>query len=237
MELAGNLAVVTGSASGIGRSVSQSLLELGASVVGLDREVATDRVVRVEHDFTELCVDVSDERVVDAASRRIRAEHGRCSILVNCAGVLRPGRVADTSANDWDVVLSVNLRGAWLVSRAFLPDLTRGGGVVVMVASGTGVRPLPGLAAYAASKAGLISLSRSIALEYAEDGVRSVCICPGRTDTPMGRQSTGVSDPVAAHDVLVPVEEVAELIVFSCMPFLRHLNGAIIALDGGRTLH
>jgi NAD(P)-dependent dehydrogenase (short-subunit alcohol dehydrogenase family) len=237
--LSGVIAVVTGASSGIGARTAEHLLAAGAVVAGLDLRVSPPSL-RELRGFFGYELDVADPDAVAAAAQRVRDEHGPCGVLVNCAGVLVTGRVGDTTLADWDRVMHVNVRGTWLVTRAFLPQLAEDGGVVVTVASGTGLRPIEGLAGYAASKAALISLARSIAIEYLEDGVRSVCVCPGPVDTPMSRQREPIVDVSPQWvDTRPPIEpdEIARVIVDLCSPGSPSLTGAVLAIDGGRTLH
>ena len=186
---------------------------------------------------------MSNAAKVGSASDGVRDLFGRCDVLVNCAGVLINGTVTETTEEDWDKTMAVNLRGAWLTSRALIPLIaSSGGGAIVSVAAGAGLRPLPGLAAYAASKAALISLARSIAIEYASVGIRSNCICPGPTDTPMfvndelnirGRDLNG---GVWARTLAQP-QEIANAILLLSSPEMSTLTGATLAVDSGRVLH
>ena len=178
------VAVVTGAASGIGLRTCELFLDEAMTVVGVDqRNVPAELAGR--HRFLEMTADVSDAGEVASASERVRELLGRCDVLVNCAGVLINGTVTETTEDEWDRTMAVNLRGAWLASRALIPLIaSSGGGAIVSVAAGAGLRPLPGLAAYAASKAALISLARSIAIEYETVGIRSNCVCPGQPTLP-----------------------------------------------------
>ncbi|HXW79761.1 MAG TPA: SDR family oxidoreductase, partial [Acidimicrobiales bacterium] len=170
------VAVVTGAASGIGLRTCELFLDEGMTVVGWDRDKVPGELAERRR-LLEMTADVSDGREVGAASERVRDLLGRCDVLVNCAGVLTNGTVTETTEDEWDRTIAVNLRGAWLTSKALIPLIaSSGGGAVISVAAGAGLRPLPGLAAYAASKAALISLARSIAIEYASAGVRSNCV-------------------------------------------------------------
>lgn len=236
------VAVVTGAASGIGLRTCELFLAEGMTVVGLDLNAVPDALA-AERRFVEITADISAAESVDAARDVVRDTFGRCDVLVNCAGVLITGSTTETTEEQWDRTMAVNLRGAWLTSRALIPLIaSSGGGAIVSVAAGAGLRPHPGLAAYAASKAGLISLARSIALECAALGIRSNCLCPGPTETPMfvndelnirAREQNGGN---WARPLASP-EEIAQAILFLSSPQMRTLTGATLAVDSGRVLH
>jgi NAD(P)-dependent dehydrogenase (short-subunit alcohol dehydrogenase family) len=229
-QWAGSTVVVTGAASGIGLRTVERFLDAGAVVVGLDRsEMPHDALDEAR--FLSLCCDVSRPSEVAEVAAAVAQRVGPCDVLVHCAGVLAMATVLETTDEELERVLSVNVRGAFLICRAFLPQLASRSGTLVAVASAAGLRPLPGLAAYSASKAAVVSLARSVALEYAADGVRSVCICPGRVDTPMGRLGA------PADTELIDADDVASAILFVCSPEATHLSGAAIAIDDGRSLH
>jgi NAD(P)-dependent dehydrogenase (short-subunit alcohol dehydrogenase family) len=236
------VAVVTGAASGIGLRTCELFLDKAMTVVGVDQSKVPGELAG-RHRFREITADVSDAAQVGSLSERVRDLLGRCDVLVNCAGVLINGTVTETTEDEWDRTMAVNLRGAWLTSRALIPLIaSSGGGAIVSVAAGAGLRPLPGLAAYAASKAALISLARSIAIEYEPVGIRSNCVCPGPTNTPMF-----VDDElnIRARDLnggawaraLAQPEEIANAILFLSSPEMSTLTGATLAIDSGRVLH
>jgi len=222
-----SVAVVTGAASGIGRRTCELLLDERATVVGVDVHAAP-AALTADPCFLELTADVASGEAVRSASDHVHEALGRCDILVNCAGVLVNGTATDTSEDDWDRVMAVNLRGAWLACKAFIPLITTsGGGAIVSVASGTGLRPIPALTAYSASKAGLISLMRSIALDYAAVGIRSNCVCPGPLEEHGGVWPVALAQP----------DEIARAILLLCSPAMRTLTGVSLAVDSGRSLH
>jgi NAD(P)-dependent dehydrogenase (short-subunit alcohol dehydrogenase family) len=238
----GAVAVVTGAASGIGLQTCELFIEDEMIVVGIDQHPVPGDVA-AHHRFIEITADISDAGDVCSVADRVRGSLGRCDVLVNCAGVLINGTVTETTEDEWDRTMAVNLRGAWLTSRALIPVIaSSGGGAIVSVAAGAGLRPLPGLAAYAASKAALISLARSIALEYASAGIRSNCVCPGPTETPMfvndeinirAREANGG----AWARPLAQPREIAYAIRLLSWPDMSSLTGATLAIDNGRVLH
>ena len=199
-------ALVTGGSSGIGLAIARMLHE-----EGYDLTLAARRPERLEAAADELgvhavAVDVQDE--ADCA-RLVAAHleaHGGLDVLVNSAGVGIAGRIGDTSTKHFDLQQSVNLRGAFLVTREALPALREAKGYVVNLASIAGTIPTPGLATYGAAKAALISLTRSLAREEADTGVRATAVCPGFVDTPMASW-TGLES-----ELMIQPEDCAELV-------------------------
>ena len=183
--LDGAVAVVTGAASGIGRAVAELFAAEGASVVAVDRApgVVDDRPAAAAD---AVVCDVRDADGIAGVAERVERRLGRWDILVNAAGAVAHGEAGETTEEDWGSRLRRHARGTWLdVPRGARRDGARRSGAIVNIASGAGLRPLEGIAAYAASKAAAISLTRSIALEYGADGIRANCICPGIVDTPL----------------------------------------------------
>jgi len=236
--LDGSRAVVTGGASGIGAATCRRFAEEGAAVWVLDRDGDGARSVAAEVGGTAVAVDVTDAAGLAAA---LDAVDG-LTTLVNNAGT---GNVAPLDAyrdEEWDRILDVNLRGTFHGLRAALPGLRAGGGgVVVNVASVSGLRPTRGEAPYSAAKAAVISLTRSAALEYAPE-VRVNAVAPGFIDTPLTAFATADPDhagPIAAGTPLARIgtpEEVADVIVFLCSPLARYVTGEVVVVDGGSTL-
>ena len=191
MRLAGKNAVVTGAASGIGRETALRFAEEGAAVVCADRDAAGAAAVSasiVANGGTALAVsaDITSEQDVARLVEESLTAYGRIEVLVNNAGVTILGGVAELSEADWQREIDINLSGAFRVSKAFWPHFAEaGGGVILSTASIAGVIAAPQDAAYVASKAGLIMLTRCMALDGAKAGIRANCICPGFVDTPM----------------------------------------------------
>ncbi len=199
-------ALVTGGSSGIGLAIARALRE-----DGYDLTLAARNRERLETAAAELgghavAADVAREedceRIVSEHEQRFR----RLDVLVNSAGVGVGARIEDMETKQWNLQLDVNLRGAFLVTRSALPLLKASRGVVVNVASIAGTIAAPGLSAYGAAKAGLISLTRSLNAEHADDGIRATAICPGFVDTPMAAW-TGMTS-----EEMIQPEDCAEVV-------------------------
>jgi NAD(P)-dependent dehydrogenase (short-subunit alcohol dehydrogenase family) len=191
-------------------------------------------------------VDLSDPLGVGSATREIAVTVGAPQVLVNVAGIGLAATVLETSDEDWNHVLAVNLTGPFLTIRATLPlMLDRGSGVIVNIASVGGQVGLASRAAYCASKAGLVGLTRAVAVDHARQGIRCVAICPGTVETEwIGKILANAPDPVAARGVMAARQldgrmgspaEVAAMVAFVAGPDGRFINGAALVLDGGMT--
>ena len=244
-------AVVTGAASGIGRAVALHLAREGYEVAMMDLNAAGLEQVRGQveaaggkaHSFP---VDLIDPLAVGSAAREIAARVGTPHALVNVAGIGLAATVLETSDEDWNRVLSVNLTGPFLTTRATLPlMLDRGSGVIVNIASVGGQVGIARRAAYCASKAGLVGLTRAVAVDHARDGIRCVAICPGTVETEwIGKILAGSPDPAGARRAMAErqldgqmgtPEEVAAAVAFVASDQGRFINGAALVIDGGMT--
>lgn len=190
MQLAGRVAVVTGGSSGIGLAVARVLGEAGCRVAVCARtrdrlERAADALREVAPEVVAVPADVSREEDVARLADRVRDTLGPADVLVNNAGVATFGRFLELGPEDFDRVFGVNVRGAFLCARAFVPDMVaRGDGVVVNVASLAGKNAFATGSVYAASKHAVMGLSRCMMLDLRADGVRVITVCPGSVDTP-----------------------------------------------------
>src|SRR5436309_5677249 len=199
-------ALVTGGSSGIGLAIARMLQDEGYALT-----LASRRPERVEAAAAELGAEAIAADVAETeACARVVAEHrdrfGRLDVLVNSAGIGIGGRIEDLPAKHHDLQLAVNLRGLFLVTQAAIPLLRESRGWIVNLASIAGTLPTPGLATYGATKAAVISLTRSLNEELDADGVRAVAICPGFVDTPMAQWS-GI-----AGDQMIRPEDCAEVV-------------------------
>jgi NAD(P)-dependent dehydrogenase (short-subunit alcohol dehydrogenase family) len=229
------VAVVTGAASGVGAAVARTLEARGVIVRPADLSLQGPGRV----DLTEL-TSVQD------FTGRVADEQGRCDILINCAGAIAVGRATECSEEDWEAVFAVNVRGAWRMAKHLIP-LMSPGSAIVNVSSGAGLRAIPDMAAYVASKHAVVGLTRAMALDHAQDGIRVNCVCPGLVDTPMARRAQD-QRPSTSHDAVAAFDgylikraahpsEIAESICFLASDASTYTTGVCLAVDGGRSMH
>ena len=219
----GLVAVVTGAGSGIGRATAVRLHEEGAAVacVDVNGEAAAATAAAFGARGLALTCDVSDAAAAAAGIDQVARWRGRIDLLANVAGIGRSVRVEDLTLPEWNATLAVNLTGTFLMCQAALPYLERTSGVIVNVASVAGVKGIAYAAAYAASKGGVVALSKGLAAELADRGVTVHCICPAGVDTAMVEQfrlPAGAARPRRGHPdggerALTPPEDIAAQIV------------------------
>lgn len=242
------VALVTGGASGIGRACAQLFAREGASVVvsdvALEGGHETVRLIEEgggEASFVE--VDVSDAAEVEALIGRTVQAHGHLDYAFNNAGIegSMATNTADYSEEDWDRVIAVNLKGVWLCMKHEIAQMIRqGGGSIVNNSSVEGLVGLEGTSVYAASKHGVVGLTKTAALEYAQSGIRVNAVCPGLIRTPMVERYSGGDPEIEAQFATVePVgrmgsaEEVGEAVVWLCSEAASFVTGHAMAVDGG----
>ncbi len=254
MRLADRVYVVTGAGGGIGRGITQALLEDGARGVAMvDLQTPSDAASQVDPagDRTlALAADVT----VSTDAQRVVAEtlgrFGRLDGLVNCAGVVFLDTAWDASASDWNRQLEVNVTGSFVFAQAVGAHLRgHGGGAVVNVSSNCGKAGYPNMAAYNASKAAVLGLTRSLSMEWAEDQINVNAVCPGGVDTPMlagvaewlsprlgipADELLGQMGPAQLGRKIKPVE-VGRVIAFLLSNDARIIRGQAISIDGGDT--
>lgn len=251
MEFAGKVAVVTGAAQGIGAATARAFAREGTRVVVADRDAAAGRALADElagEDGRTIFVGVDVASTDDARriTREAVAAFGGVDALVNNTGIQTYGTVEEMAEEEWDRTLAVNLKGVFLVSKWIVPEIRRrGGGAIVNVASVQGLATQPAVAAYAASKGGVLAMTRSMALDYAREKIRVNAVCPGSVDTPMLRASAdlfGDGNPEGAlrdwgalHAMgrIARPEEVAEMILFLAGPRASFCTGGAYLVDGG----
>ncbi|MDP2084035.1 MAG: glucose 1-dehydrogenase [Gemmobacter sp.] len=245
--LAGKTAVVTGAASGIGRGIARALAAAGARVGVLDHdgdgaEAVVSEIVTPGGTAIALTCDVTDVGAISGAAARVQAAFGPCTVLVNNAGILRPGALADLPLERWNQLLSVNLTGYFLCAQTFAAQMrAAGGGTMVHVASIAAEHPTPLTGAYSVAKAGVAMLSKQIALEWADDRIRSNVLNPGMILTALSRSIYDRPGVTEARVAAIPSrrigtpEDVAEAALFLASPRSAYVNGAEITVDGAFT--
>lgn len=245
-SLAGIPAVVTGGSRGIGAAVARTLAALGAAVAVTyrsDEESAAKVVAAIEADggrAIALAADVTSLPDVDELFRRVEGEFGPAGVLVNNAGIHRGGRVQSIEPSDWNLVIDTDLTGAFHCARRAVPGMIeRQWGRIVNMSSIVGIKGFPGDAAYAAAKAGLLGLTRSMALELAPAGVLVNALAPGFVDTDMTRVLSARA--LERANGAIPLgrqaepQEIADAVAF-LVAGPAYVTGSTLVVDGGWTL-
>ncbi|MGP3689625.1 2,3-dihydro-2,3-dihydroxybenzoate dehydrogenase [Streptomyces sp. IBSNAI002] len=264
----GKVALVTGAGQGIGEAVVRALFRLGVAVAATDVSPKAVTALAAELDprtgpppaaghgagsgaVRAYELDVTDPAAVDRTADRIGQELGPVDILVNVAGVLRTGPVAELTDEDWAATFAVNVQGVFFTSRAVVPGMAaRGSGSVITIASNAAGIPRTGMSAYAASKAAAVMFTKCLGLEYARSGVRCNIVAPGSTDTPMqwglwnDPQAPGrvLDGDLASYRTGIPLgriadpRDIADAVVFLASDQARHITMQDLYVDGGATL-
>jgi NAD(P)-dependent dehydrogenase (short-subunit alcohol dehydrogenase family) len=239
------VAIVTGAGSGLGRATATLFASEGAKVAVVDVAAEAAQTTAAELTAaggiaTAYAGDVSDPVSVQACVDAVAADLGRPQVLVNSAGIGGFAKSHEETPEHWGSIIGVNLTGTFLMCRFTLPYLLDGGGTIVNIASNAGLMGQPYSAAYCASKGGVINLTRALAVEYLDQGVRVNCVAPGGMRTPLTKGFRLPED--ADFDVLRPImsrigvsepEEVAECIAYVASDTARYMIGSIISIDGG----
>jgi len=251
MKLNGKVAIITGAGSGIGRATAILMAKEGAKVLVVDvnDKGGQETVDAIRHDGGQAFFSRADvskpadcEKMVKTALR----EYGKLDILFNNAGVVHVGTITETSEEDWDRVLDINLKGVFLASKYAIPEMLRtGGGAIVNTGSIYGNLGAGSYSAYCASKGGVINLTRALAMEYAEKNIRVNCVCPGSVMTAMLQQEIDILAPdnpeeqkrrfaqmQPIHRIASP-EEIAKVVLFLSSDDASNMTGASVNVDGG----
>jgi NAD(P)-dependent dehydrogenase (short-subunit alcohol dehydrogenase family) len=245
----GKVALVTGATSGIGRACAVMMAREGAIVVAIGRNESElssvrDEARNLDGTIKTHLADVTETSQVDRLVTDTVESLGRIDVLVNCAGIIKSGTIENTSLDEWDKMLNVNLRSVFYIIQRCMPHLEAVKGNIVNVSSVTGTRAFPGVLAYCVSKAGIDQLTRCVALEMAARSVRVNAVNPGVVETNLHKRGGMSSDDyekfLANAANTHPIgragqpEEVAELICFLASDKAKWITGVTYAIDGGR---
>jgi NAD(P)-dependent dehydrogenase (short-subunit alcohol dehydrogenase family) len=246
--LAGKVAVVTGGSSGIGLGCARFLSDMGASVVLADIDEAGGRAA--ESDIGKNCLFVKCDVTRDVDCRNMAsvalARFGRVDILVNCAGIIRRKNVLELTEEEWDLSVDVTLKSIYLVSRHLIPFMVRnGGGSIVNIASGWGIKGGPKAVSYCAAKGGVVNMTRAMAIDHGPQNIRVNSVSPGDTDTPLLRDEArqlGIAEEKWLEESadrplkrLGAPEDIAMAVYFLVSGLSPWVTGANLVVDGGGT--
>jgi 2-keto-3-deoxy-L-fuconate dehydrogenase len=243
-RLSGKLAFVTAAAQGIGRATALAFAHEGAKVWATDVNEAKLAELKGNPGIEVRKLDVLN----DAEIEKLAKEIGAPNVIFNCAGYVHHGAILQCSDKDWDFSFKLNVRSHYAVIRTFLPKmLEKGGGSIINVASVAGsIKGIPNRFVYGASKAAVIGLTKSVAIDYVKQGIRCNALCPGTVDTPsLGERINAFDDPVQARKDfiarqpmgrLAKAEELAELSVFLASDESVFMTGQAVIMDGGITI-
>ena len=248
LSLEGKVAMVTGAASGIGRGIALRLAELGAAIVILDIDAAgakstEERIAQQGKARFEKC-DVRSSRDCQQAVAAAIDAFGKIDILCNNAGVILRKDVTNLTEDEWDLALDVTLKSVFLLSREVIPHMIKAGsGVIINTGSGWSLKGGPQAASYCAAKAGVLNLTRAMAIDYGKHNIRVNCICPGDIDTPMLQseceqlgEETVTFLREAANRPIARVgtpEDVANAVLFLASGMATWITGTHLVVDGG----
>ncbi len=252
MKLDRKVAIITGAAAGIGEASARLFAQEGARLVlvDLDGERLAELVRDLERDSVvvlDIAGDVSDSAVCREVIARTVSQFGRIDVLFNNAGIVLSGSLIECTEEEWQRTIDINLKSMYLMSRTAVPAMQRqGSGCIINMSSIAGTNGVANRGAYSVSKAGVIGLTKSLAIDLINDGIRVNCICPATVDTPSLRQRIAASpDPEAALRAFIarqPMgrmakpEEIASLALYLASEDSRFMTGQAIVMDGGMKL-
>lgn len=240
--LTGRLALVTGAGSGIGQGIARGMAEAGARVVAvdIDGEAARRTAQSIGGGAQSYPCDVADRSQCDALADAVRRALGAVSVLVNNAGIIRRGTITDANARaDWDATLAVNLNGPYLMTTAFLAQLSETKGAVINIGSIQSFVALPNSAAYTTSKGGVRALTKALAIELSPKGVRVNAIGPGLIATPLNAKARENPAYMKNFEGRIPLgrigtpDDIAPVAVFLASDMARYITGVTLPVDGG----
>jgi NAD(P)-dependent dehydrogenase (short-subunit alcohol dehydrogenase family) len=239
--------LITGGAQGIGEACARLFLEQGAKVVIVDvdkekGQALASQLQQQGHEILLIASDIGNKVEVDAVIAQVLAQHGRLDVLVSNAGIFKAAPFLEVSESDFDEVLRVNLKGAFLVGQAAARVMKeKGGGAIVHMSSVNAVMAIPEIASYNVSKGGLNQLTRAMALALADDGIRVNAVAPGTIATELANKAVLTSDE-ARNKILgrTPMKrlgkpsEIAHVVAFLASDAASYITGEVITVDGGR---
>ena len=243
-RLDGKSAVVTGSGQGIGRAVALGFAREGCQVWATSRSLPPLKQLQDTPSVRIRQLDVTRPEDIHAAAEEI----GIIDILVNCAGYVTSGTILDCTPAELERSVDVNIRGAFHMTRAFLPPMcAKGAGVIINIASVlSSITSAPARLAYSTTKAALIGFTKSVAVDYVDQGIRVNAVCPGAIETPgLASRIAAASDPAAVRDAFISrhrmkrlgtADEVADACIFLGSDESRFMTGQVLIIDGGMTL-
>ncbi|MCH7323333.1 SDR family oxidoreductase [Solibacillus sp. MA9] len=243
------VAVVTGAASGIGLATAELLAEVGSMVIMLDinegngKKAAAD-LNKKDYKVVFFRCDVTNKNDCIAVKEQIEANYGKVDVLFNNAGVIRRKTVVDLEESDWDLVIDVSLKGVYLLSKYLIPLMEKDGGSIINTGSGWGLKGGDQAAAYCAAKAGVVNITKAMAIDHGPQNIRVNCICPGDTDTPLLRSeakqlnlqedaflvSSAKGRPL---ERLGTPKDIAKGVLFLASDLSAWVTGTHITVDGG----
>ncbi|WJQ81472.1 SDR family NAD(P)-dependent oxidoreductase [Brevibacillus brevis] len=249
-HLQGKVALVTGAASGIGLATAKRLAQFGVNVMLLDineelGEKATQEIVAEGGSARYFTCNVVSQQDCREVTQAIEEAYGRIDILFNNAGVIRRKTVVELKEDDWDLVVDVSLKGAYNLSKFVIPVMAKtGGGSIINTGSGWGIKGGDKAAAYCAAKAGVVNLTRAMAIDHGPQNIRVNCVSPGDTDTPLLREearqlekdegaflvSSAQGRPL---ERLGSPQDIANAVLFFASDLSSWVTGSVLVVDGG----
>ena len=251
--LEGKIALVTGAASGIGRSTAEAFAKEGVSHIALidvdeqGIQSTSEMVESLKTDFSKHCIDVTEEDSVEGTLNEIVDEYGSLDIAFNNAGINHPSsKFHELELADWKEMIETNLTSVFICIKHEIKHMLESdnGGVIVNTSSGAGIVPAPGQAHYTAAKHGVVGLTKSVAAEYGQFGIRCNSILPGLVDTPMIRDENGelterakkTLERISPSGELIKPEQIAETVIWLSSAGSAKVNGQSVVIDGGGIL-
>ncbi|MDC0067037.1 SDR family oxidoreductase [Verrucomicrobia bacterium] len=248
-SLEGKVTVITGGGSGIGEAICKKFTASGANVIIIDtNEIEGERVAQETNAYYLNC-DISDPKSVQETFKKIESNHGFTEILINNAGIAHIGKITETSPEDFDKIMNVNVRGSYLCIKASIADMIKNNkGCILNMASVASNLGIPDRFAYSTSKGAVYTMTLSVARDFVDQGIRCNCICPARVHTPFvdnylrenypGNEEEMFKKLEATQPIgrMAKPEEIASLAAYICSDEASFVTGSAFDIDGGFTL-